>query len=57
MVIVILDEFFIRFSDLLINFFIRIIDLIILFLNKFNNKNDSDNEINFDNKKSIDRLL
>ena len=31
MVIIILDEFFIRFSGSLINFFIRIIDLIILF--------------------------
>ena len=48
--IVILDEFFIQFTDVLINFFIRIIDLIILFINKFNNKNDSKNEINLDNK-------
>ena len=50
MVIIILDEFFIRCSDLLINFFIRIIDLIILFINKFMNKNDSNNEINSENK-------
>ena len=50
MVIIILDEFFIQCSDFIINFFVRIIDLIILFLNKFNSKNNSNNEINFENK-------
>lgn len=55
--IIILDEFFIRFSDFLINIFIGFIDLIILFLNKFkkfnnlnNFNNNSNNEINFENK-------
>lgn len=42
-VINILDEFFIRCSDLLINFITRIIDLIILFLNKFNYQDNDNN--------------
>ena len=65
---IIFDEFFIRFSDLLINVFIRIIDIIINFLNKFNNENndavddsdegsyvDSDDEMNR-NEKEIFRI-
>ena len=65
---IILDEFFIRFSDLLINVFIRIIDIIINFLNNFNNENndavddsdegsyvDSDDEMNR-NEKEIFRI-
>ena len=44
MVIIILDEFFIRFSNLLINSFIRIIDFIVLLLNKFNLNSNSDGE-------------
>ena len=65
---IIFDEFFIRFSDLLINVFIRIIDIIINFLNNFNNENtdavddsdegsyvDSDDEMN-GNEKEIFRI-
>ena len=65
---IIFDEFFIRFSDLLINVFIRIIDIIINFLNNFNNENndavddsdegsyvDSDDEMNR-NEKEIFRI-
>ena len=44
MVIVILDEFFIRFTDFLINFLIRIIDSIISFENKFSNGSNNDAE-------------
>lgn len=43
--IVILEEFFIQFSDLLINLFIRLIDFIILFMNRFNDKSNLENEI------------
>ena len=50
MVISILDEFFIQCNDFIINFFIRIVDLIILFLNKFNTRNNSNNEVNYENK-------
>ncbi len=62
MVIIILEEFFIQFSDLLINLFIRFIDFIISFMNRFNdksnleneidsyNESDSKNEINFNSK-------
>ena len=65
---IIFDEFFIRFSDLLINVFIKIIDFIINFLNNFNNENndavddsdegsyvDSDDEMNR-NEKEIFRI-
>ena len=65
---IIFDEFFIRFSDLLINVFIRIIDIIINFLNNFNNENndafddsyersyvDSDDEMN-GNRKEIFKI-
>ena len=65
---IIFDEFFIRFSDLLINVFIKIIDFIINFLNNFNNENndavddsdegssvDSDDEMN-GNEKEIFRI-
>lgn len=58
MVIVILDEFFIHLSDLLISFFIKGIDFIVFILDKFhnmgnldygmdsNNENDSKDKIN-----------
>lgn len=58
MVIVILDEFFIQLSDLLISLFIKVIDFIVFVLDKFhngenlengmdsNNENDSKDEIN-----------
>ena len=50
-VIVILDEFFIQLSDLLISFFVKVIDFIVLFLDKFHNKSnlDNDNELNEEN--------
>lgn len=53
--IIILEEFFIRFSESSINFFIRIIDFIISVLDKFGDKGASDdgsisNENNFENK-------
>ena len=53
MVIVILDEFFIQLSDLLISFFIKVIDFIVFILDKFHNKsnldNDNGNELNEEN--------
>ena len=53
MVIVILDEFFIHLSDLLISFFIKVIDFIVFILDKFHNKsnldNDNGNELNEEN--------
>ncbi len=53
--IIILEEFFIRFSESSFNFFIRVIDLIISVLDKFGDKGASDdgsssNENNFENK-------
>ena len=48
MVIVILDEFFIHLSDLLISFFIKGIDFIVFILDKFHNKNNWDNDNNND---------
>ena len=39
---IILDKFFIRFSDLLINFIIGVIDFIISFINKFSNREKND---------------
>ena len=49
MVIVILDEFFIQLTDLLISFFIKVIDFIVFILDKFHNKNNWDNDNNNDN--------
>ena len=54
-VIIIFDEFFIRFTSSLIDFFIKIIDLFILFLEKLNDGSNFSNEksskeINFDKK-------
>ncbi|WP_292789320.1 type II secretion system F family protein [Methanobrevibacter sp.] len=51
MVIVILDEFFIQLSDLLISSFIKVIDFIIFILDKFHNRRnlDNDNEFNEEN--------
>ena len=37
----------------MINFFIKIIDFIIFILNKLNNKSDSKNDINFNNKENF----
>lgn len=50
-VIVILDEFFIQLSDLLISFFVKVIDFIVFILDKFHNKInlDNDNELNEEN--------
>ena len=53
--IIILEEFFIRFSDSSINLFIKLIDFIISVLDKFGNKGnleneESSNEKNFENK-------
>ena len=50
-VIVILDEFFIQLSDLLISFFVKVIDFIVFILDKFHNKSnlDNDNELNEEN--------
>lgn len=49
--IVILDEFFIQLSDLLISSFIKVIDFIIFILDKFHNRRnlDNDNEFNEEN--------
>ena len=51
MVIVILDEFFIQLSDLLISSFIKVIDFIIFIFDKFHNRRnlDNDNEFNEEN--------
>ena len=48
MVIVILDEFFIQLSDLLIGSFIKCIDFIVFILDKFHNRRnlDNDNDLN-----------
>ena len=43
MVIVILDEFFIQLSDLLISFFIKGIDFIVFILDKFHNRRNLEN--------------
>ncbi len=43
MVIVILDEFFIQLSDLLISFFIKVIDFIVFILDKFHNRRNLEN--------------
>ena len=53
--VVILEEFFIHFTESLINFFIKVIDLIISVLDKFGDKRnleneESSNEKNFENK-------
>ena len=53
--IIILEEFFIRFSDSSINLFIKLIDFIISVLDKFGNNGnleneESSNEKNFENK-------
>ena len=59
MVIGILDEFFIQFSDLLIKFLVRIIDFTISFFNKLSNGGSIDereyskNENNFENSRKI----
>ena len=50
--IIILGEFFIHFSELLINIFIRIIDFIISLLNKFENDSRSYDEKNLINSKN-----
>ena len=50
MVIVILDEFFIHLSDLLISFFIKVIDFIVFILDKFHNKNNWDNGMDSNNE-------
>lgn len=52
MVIVILDEFFIQLSDLLITFFIKVIDFIVFILDKFHNKNKCDDEIELNDEKN-----
>lgn len=52
MVIVILDEFFIQLSDLLISFFIKVIDFIVFILDKFHNKNKCDDEIELNDEKN-----
>ncbi len=52
MVIVILDEFFIQLSNLLISFFIKVIDLIVFILDKFHNKNKCDDEIELNDEKN-----
>lgn len=43
-VIIILDEFFIRFTNSLIDFFIKLVDLFILFLEKLNDGSNFSNE-------------
>ena len=50
-VIVILDEFFIQLSDLLISFFVKVIDFIVFILDKVHNRKnlDKDNELNEEN--------
>ena len=61
MVIIILDEFFIQCSDLLIGFLIRIIDFMISFFNKFSNGGNDDegehskDENNFENKTDFNK--
>ena len=50
MVIVILDEFFIQLSDLLISFFIKVIDFIVFILDKFHNKSNLDAEMDLNNE-------
>ncbi|MDO5819492.1 MAG: type II secretion system F family protein [Methanobrevibacter sp.] len=67
MVIIIFDEFFIQFSDLLIKAFLKIIDFIITFMNKFGNggkndeigysktENQAGNKINF-NKEDVFKI-
>lgn len=52
MVIVILDEFFIQLSDILISFFIKVIDFIVFILDKFHNKNKCDDEIELNDEKN-----
>lgn len=52
MVIVILDEFFIQLSNLLIGFFIKVIDFIVFILDKFHNKNKCDDEIELNDEKN-----
>lgn len=52
MVIVILDEFFIQLSNLLISFFIKVIDFIVFILDKFHNKNKCDDEIELNDEKN-----
>ena len=61
MVIIILDEFFIQCSDLLIGFLIRIIDFMISSFNKFSNGGNDDegehskDENNFENKTDFNK--
>ena len=57
MVIIILDEFFLQCSDLLINISIGIIDFIISFINKFSNgvNNDGD-EYSKDENNSLNKI-
>ena len=50
MVIVILDEFFIQLSDLLISFFIKVIDFIVFILDKFHNMRNLDNGMDSNNE-------
>ena len=50
MVIVILDEFFIHLSDLLISFFIKVIDFIVFILDKFHNRRNLENGIDSNNE-------
>ena len=50
MVIVILDEFFIHLSDLLISFFIKGIDFIVFILDKFHNMRNLDNGMDSNNE-------
>ena len=50
MVIVILDEFFIQLSDLLISFFIKVIDFIVFILDKFHNKKNLENGMDSNNE-------
>ena len=50
MVIVILDEFFIQLSDLLISFFIKGIDFIVFILDKFYNMRNLDNGMDSNNE-------
>ena len=50
MVIVILDEFFIQLSDLLISFFIKVIDFIVFILDKFHNRRNLEKGIDSNNE-------
>ena len=50
MVIVILDEFFIQLSDLLISSFIKVIDFIVFILDKFHNMRNLDNGMDSNNE-------